>query len=148
MTDAGNAMMAALPMGDHLNYTAVFACGVINFAIGGFWYTPLGFGKAWMKAAGHRPRNTTSSTMVKLYTGWVAMALLVALSMGYLLMLTHATDASSGLRAAWTVWLGFTCAGAAGDYLAMQRGWKLFAINMGAHLVTFTVDALVLTAWR
>jgi hypothetical protein len=150
MTDAGNAMMAALPSGDHLNYTAILACGALNFVVGGLWYSGYGFAKAWMKAAKVTPRklSTSNANMGLLYTGWIAMSFLVALSMGYLLMLTHAADASSALRAAWTVWIGFTVAAGMGDYLALGRGMKLFAINMGQHFVTFTLNALILSAWR
>ena len=149
MTDAGNAMMAAVPVAPaHLNYLAVLACGALNFVVGGLWYSGYGFGKAWTKAAKHRPGKVDSSTMSLLYTGWIAMALLVALSMGYLLMLTGASDTRSALRAAWTVWIGFTVAGSMGDYLALQRGFKLFAVNMGQHLVTFTLNALILVAWH
>lgn len=150
MTDAGNAMMAAAPLmaPEHLNYAAVLAAGVANFVIGGLWYSPFGFAKPWMKAAKHRPGKVAPGTMGLLYTGWLSMAFLVAVSMAYLLKLTNATDATSALRAAWTVWIGFTVAGAMGDYLALQRGFKLFAINMGQHFVTFTLNALILVSWR
>jgi hypothetical protein len=148
MTDAGNAMMAALPMGDHLNYTAVLACGALNFFVSFLWYSPMGFMKSWMKAAKLTPKSINRSNMGLMYAGWVTMSFLVALSMGYLLMLTHATDATSGLRAAWTAWIGFTVAAAMGDYMALRRGMPLFMINMGAHLVNFSLNALVLTAWR
>jgi len=133
---------------EHLNYLAVLACGVVNFAVGGWWYSPMGFGKAWMKAAKVNPRKLDTSNMGQMYAGWIGTSFLMALSMAYLLRLTHADDAVSGLRAAWTVWIGFTCASAAGDYLALRRGWTMYAINMGQYLVNFTLNALILTAWH
>jgi len=132
---------------EHLNYLAVLACGAVNFVVGGWWYSSMGFGKAWMKAAKVNPRKANTANMGMLYAGWIATSFFMALSMAYLLMLTHAGDATSALRAAWTVWLGFTCASAAGDYLALQRGWTMYAINMGQYFVIFSLNALILTAW-
>lgn len=86
MTTETNAMFDTAPMAAmHLNYLHVLACGVLNFLIGGFWYSDYGFSKAWTKAARHKPGKVASSTMTLLFAGWIAMSLAVALSMAYLL---------------------------------------------------------------
>ena len=132
----------------HLNYLAVLVCGLVNFAVGGLWYSPVLFADAWMKAAKHRPSRGAVQGIGMMYAGAVASAFVVALSVAYLLKLTHAEDAAGALRAVWTAWIGFTCATAVGDYAFLRRGLPLFVINMGVHLVTLTANALILNIWR
>lgn len=131
---------------EHLNYLTVLIAGAANFVIGGLWYSQYMFAKPWMKAAKINPRKMNTSNMGLMYAGWVAMSLLSALSIAYLLKLTHAATLVDVLRTAWTAWFGFVVVGAMGDYLAMQRGMKLFAINMGQQFVTITVSALIVSA--
>lgn len=35
---------------ENINYLAVFVAALSTFLIGGLWYSPILFGKAWMKA--------------------------------------------------------------------------------------------------
>ena len=35
-----------------VNLIAVLVCGVVSLALGGLWYSPALFGKAWQRGAG------------------------------------------------------------------------------------------------
>ncbi len=149
MTDPGTAMMAAAPLApEHLNYLAVLAAGAANFLLGGLWYSPVLFAAPWMKAAGLNPKKMDMSGVGLMYAGAVLTSLVVALSLAYLLKLTHAASAVDALRVAWTCVIGFAIATALGDYQFLRRSMTLYAINMGLHVVTFTASALILSAWR
>lgn len=131
----------------HLNYLAVATAAILNFVIGGLWYSAL-FGQAWLKAAKLDPADMDKSGMGAMFAGAAGAAVIVSLSLAYVLELAHARTVVNGLQVAWTLWLGFVCATTVGDYLFLRRGVPLYAINMGLHLVTFSVGAVILTLWR
>ena len=48
----------------HLNWLAVLVAAVSTFLIGGLWYSPAMFGRAWMSANGSR-RKTWAEAWAK-----------------------------------------------------------------------------------
>ena len=132
----------------HINYLAVLVCGIVNFILGGLWYSVL-FGKAWMKAAGMNPNKKPDMSGVGImYTGAAAGGLVMALSLAYVFELANVSDVVRGLRVSWAVWIGFVLATTLGDYLFLRRGKTLYLINNGLHFATFTVSAIILSVWR
>lgn len=131
---------------EHLHYAAVVGCGLANTLVTGVWCIALG--KTWMKAAKVTIKKLSGANMPLVVLGWVGSSFLIALSTAYLLKLTHAGDTTSALRAAWSVWVGFTLAASVNDYITLRRGWRLFALNMGQYLLLFTLSAVLLTAWH
>lgn len=137
---------AAMP--DHLKYAAILACAVANFAIGWAWYSPMLFMKPWLKAIGKKPSQLKTDGMAGMMAGWFVGSFLSALTIAYLMHVSHAEDTVAALRITWAGWIGLTAAAASGDYLAQRRGFPLFAINMGELLVAFSVDAVILANWH
>lgn len=131
----------------HLNYLAVLVCGVLNFGLGGAWYSAL-FAKAWLKAAKLDPEKMDKSGVGGMFALAAVTAVFVPLCMAYVFKLAHVSSTLEGLRFAWTIWLGFTVAATSGDYAFLRRGFALNAINNGLHLCTFTLSAVILSLWR
>ncbi len=52
---------------ENINWLAVIATTFSAFVIGGFWYSSLLFGKAWMKVSGMTEEKSKSANMIKTY---------------------------------------------------------------------------------
>ena len=129
-----------------INYLAVLVAAVSTFAIGGLWYSPLLFQRAWMRA-----NNFTQADVTKGSVGMIfGLAFVFAVAMSFnLAMYLHAPDTTTawgamagGLSAIWVV-LGIGTVA-----LFERRPFAYTAINGGYWLVSFVVMGAILGAWR
>ncbi|HKP32507.1 MAG TPA: DUF1761 domain-containing protein [Chitinophagaceae bacterium] len=68
-------------MGD-LNWLAVLAAGVSAFILGGIWYSPALFGKAWMKENNLSVEQVQKGNKAKIF-GWsFILSLIMAANLG------------------------------------------------------------------
>src|SRR5687767_10045116 len=102
-----NALGESLGLSPHLNYLAILVAGLVNFVIGGLWYSPALFAGPWVKAAKLNPKTMDRTGMGAMYAGAAVGGVLVALCLGYLIKIGDATTVKEALRLAWTCWLGF-----------------------------------------
>ena len=133
-------------MGSNINYFAVVAAAVSTFILGGLWYSPLLFGKAWSAASGVSEERAKSANMGKIMgTAFVLAVIGAAVFAAFLgprpqLMFATAAGLSAGL-----CWV----AGSFGiNYLFEQRPLRLFLINGGYHTLQYTLIGLVLGLWH
>ncbi len=130
----------------NINVWAAVAAGVSSILIGGLWYSPVLFGKAWMRAAGLTEEKANSTNMVKVLSLTFVLAFIAS---GVFAMFlgpkpAPAFGASAGF-AAGLCWV----AGSFGiNYLFEQRPPKLFLINGGYHTIQYTVIGLILGLWH
>ena len=52
-----------------INYFAVLAAALSTFVLGGLWYSPLLFGKAWMRANGFTEADLQTFSKARMF-GW------------------------------------------------------------------------------
>ena len=63
-----------------LNYLAILAATAISFGLGGLWYSPALFGKAWMRETGITEESARHRNMAKIF----ALAILATLIMAFI----------------------------------------------------------------
>jgi len=129
-----------------INLWAVLATGVASLILGGLWYSPVLFGKAWSAASGVTEEQAKSANMAKTLGTAFVLALIGAAVFAMFLgprpapMFATAAGLSAGL-----CWV----AGSFGiNYLFEQRPLRLFLINGGYHTVQYTVIGAVLGLWQ
>jgi hypothetical protein len=129
-----------------INIWAVLAAGLSSMILGGLWYSPLLFGKAWSAASGVSDERAKSANMGKVMgTAFVLAVIGAAVFAAFLgprpgLMFATAAGLSAGL-----CWV----AGSFGiNYLFEQRPLRLFLINGGYHTLQYTLIGLVLGLWH
>ena len=61
-----------------VNYLAVIAAAVATFALGGLWYSPALFGKAWQREAGVTEEKMKSANMALIFGLTFVLALIAA----------------------------------------------------------------------
>ena len=123
-----------------LNYWAILAAALSTFLIGGIWYSPAVFGKAWMRENGFTEESMKNANMVKIF-GLVA-AVNLAMFMG--------PEDKPEMGALWGFLAGFgwvaTFVGT--HYLFERKSFKLFLINAGYSVVALTVMGVIIAAWK
>jgi hypothetical protein len=125
-----------------INYLAVVTAAVACFLLGGLWYSPVLFGKAWQREAGLSDAQVKSGSAAVRLGATLVLALLAAWNFANFLgprpniIFGTAVGFSAGL-----LWV----AGSFGiNYLFERRSFKLFLINGGYHTLQFTIIGLVL----
>ena len=129
-----------------INFLAVFVAALSAFALGGFWYSPLLFGKSWMQETGMTQEKIKQANMPVIYTLAFLLSVIIAMTFERFLPLqaTWRFGATAGALAG----LGWVATSFGITYLFEQKSSKLFLINAGDHTVTFLVIGTILGAWR
>jgi hypothetical protein len=131
---------------DVINYLAVLAAAVSSFVIGGLWYSPLLFQKAWMKANRLSEADLNVGGTGKIFGLSFVFAVVMSFNLAMFLNApgtTIAWGATAGILAALWVALGI------GTVALFERRPPAYTlINGGYWLVSFTVMGAILGAWR
>ncbi len=129
-----------------VNWLAVLAAALSAFLLGGLWYSPAMFQKAWQRGAGLTDEQMQKGGHpAKVFGGSFVLALIAAATFArFLGTLPVGTATAYGL-----------CAGLTGvaasfgiNYLFERRSFGLFLVNGGYHTLQFTLYGLILGLWH
>jgi Protein of unknown function (DUF1761) len=129
-----------------LNYVAIAAAALLSFVIGGLWYSPILFARAWMREAGLSEEQTRQANMARLF-GLSALAALV-MAFNLAAFIGPKATLGFGLAAGAATGIGWVAMSLGVIYLFEQRSVKLWLINSGYQLVSYTLMGAVLGAWK
>lgn len=129
---------------DQLNGWAMLAAAVSAFVVGGVWYSPVLFGKAWERANGF---TESPHTAPKTYLLCFLFTLVMAVDLAFYLA-DPKTTAAFGAIAGFLAGFGWAAMGLAIVALFEKRSWKYSLINGGYLTVALTLMGLILGAWR
>jgi len=126
-----------------VNYIAVLAAAVSSFLIGGLWYSPVLFARAWMRETGlseERLREKVAQT----FAGAFVLSLVVALNLAFFL----GTNASLGwgAGAGALAGVGWAAASLATVFLFERRSVTLMVIDGGYLAVSYTAMGTIIAA--
>lgn len=129
------------------NYLAILAATVSTFLLGGVWYSPVLFGRAWMEEMGFTPEAEKKTAGMGRIMG---VSFVLELIMATLLAAFIGAKASlgAGLLAGAAAGFGWVAAGFGVTYLFEQKSLRLFLINAGYHGVAFTIMGGILGLWH
>ncbi|MEK9166230.1 MAG: DUF1761 domain-containing protein [Patescibacteria group bacterium] len=134
----------------YLNYWAVLVSAIANMALGMLWYSPLLFGKSWMREMGFTNESMERAKargMGKIYAAAFVGSLVMAYVMAYFVFVWAAADFMSAFQLAFWIWLGFVATVMMSSILWEGKSAKLYFINAGYHLVSLFITALILALW-
>jgi len=128
------------------NYAAVIAAAVITFAVGGLWYSPLLFARAWMQAADLDEARLKRGSLAAIFFWSFVCALVMAFNLAAFLgpKATPAFGAFAGLAAG----LGWVAMSLGVVYLFERRPLRLWLIHAGYTVVSYTLMGALLGTWR
>ena len=131
----------------HINYLAVFAAALSTFVIGGLWYSPALFHRAWMSANGFGEADLARGNEARIFGVAFVLALLMAANLAAFLSGPETTLAWGTIAGALTG-LGWVAPAIATIALFERRSARYIAINGGYFAVAFVVMGAILGAWR
>jgi hypothetical protein len=126
----------------HVNLIAVLLCGVASLALGGIWYSPLLFAKAWQRLAGLSDEQARSGNMAVIFGLTFVLSLIAAYVFGMFLGTSMPLAGAAG--AGFAAGLCWVAASFGINYLFERRSFGLWLINGGYHTLQFTLFGLIL----
>ncbi len=139
-----------------INWLAVLAAGISAFVLGGVWYSPLLFGKAWMSENKMTVEDVKKGNAGKIY-GWAfILSLIMAANLGMFLKDTPAecigncaqkTDVTWGTIAGFLAGIWAFC-GLAIVGLFEHKTARYIFINGGYLLVALILMGAIIGVWR
>jgi hypothetical protein len=130
-----------------VNWMAVGAAALSTFVLGGLWYSPALFGRAWQRAAGVTQADVERTSALRVF----GLSFLFALAMAFnLAMFLAAPGTTPGWGATAGLLAGFGWVTLAIAVIALfeRRSWSYIAINGGYMTVAFVIMGLILGSWR
>ncbi|NNE65342.1 MAG: DUF1761 domain-containing protein [Pyrinomonadaceae bacterium] len=132
---------------ENVNHIAVFVCAVMSLVIGGLWWSPLLFAKAWQKEAGLSDDDLKKANPAKNFGISFLLAWVISYNLAFFLS-DPATDWKWGLTAGLLAGVGWAVTSYLIISLFEMRSFKHMMINAGYLTVYFGLIGLILGAWR
>jgi hypothetical protein len=116
-----------------INWLAVLAAALSTFVLGGLWYSPILFGKVWLRANGFTETEMKNCGKTRAFAMFLSDA---------------KTTVIWGMTAGALAGLGWVAAGVAIIALFERRSWSYILVNCGYLAVTFLLMGAIIGAWR
>ncbi|MBD3223996.1 MAG: DUF1761 family protein [Caldithrix sp.] len=130
-----------------INYLFVIIAGIVYFAGGALWYSPLLFGKSWMKEIGLTQEDIKDhkSGVWKSYLIALIAQLFISYGLARLMVYVDVTTIADLLHMVFWSWLTFVVTTSAINGTFAGKSLKLWAIDNGYHLYGFFAAGLILS---
>lgn len=127
----------------------VVISAVTAMALGFLWYSPVLFGKEWMKLMGYTEKNMEKAKkgMGGMYALSTVGALLMAFVLGYVLKIANVPNVVIGVKVGFLMWLGFVAPVQMTEVLFGGKSWKLYALNTSYQLASLLLMSGILSIW-
>ena len=129
-----------------INVWAALVAAASSFLLGGLWYSPALFGKAWMRETGLTPEELARGNAGLTFGASFVLSAIAALVFALFLGPAPALDFAIG--AGLSAGLCWVAASFGINYLFEHKSLKLFLINGLYHTLQFTLYGLVLGLWH
>jgi hypothetical protein len=129
-----------------LNIWAVLVAALSTFLIGGLWYSPAVFGKAWMRENGLTEEGLKNSNALKIFGLAFFLAIISAINLA--MFMGPENDPAMGALWGFLAGFGWVATFVGTHYLFERKSFKLFLINAGYSVVALTIMGVILAAWK
>jgi hypothetical protein len=135
--------------GVDFNWLAVIVAAIAAFALGGAWYSPIGFVKPWLNLlgktqeemqAGMTPMAAMGAQAVQQIVTTIAMAAIVSWS--------GAGNVLEGIWVGVVAGVGLVAADGLKLVFFESRAFKLYLINAGYSALAIVIMGAILGAWQ
>lgn len=130
-----------------LNWLAIIVAALANFMLGGLWYSPVLFGKAWQKENHLSDEDLKNGNMAKIFGFAFLWSFVMAFNLGMFLN-DPSTDVNFGLMAGFLAGFGWVAAAIFIIGLFERKSNAYMLINAGYMVVSFVLMGLIIGAWR
>lgn len=129
-----------------LNYLAILVSALSTFLIGGLWYSPAAFGKAWMRENGFTEESMKGGNMLKIFGVSFLLAIISAVNLAMFM----GPEDKPAMGALWgfLAGAGWVATFVGMHYLFERKSFTLFLINAGYSIIALTLMGVILAAWK
>jgi hypothetical protein len=132
---------------NEINWLAVVAAALSMFIIGGLWYSPILFGRVWLRANGFTDAQVKNFNKARAFAGAFFLALVMSANLA-LFLADSKTTLSWGMAAGALAGIGWVAAGFAVVALFENRSWSYILVNGGYQVMALVSMGAILGAWR
>jgi hypothetical protein len=119
---------------------------IIYFVLGALWYSPILFGKIWVKALGVNMEDLEQKPID--FIGSAAAAFIATLFLALLLEIVGMYDVFISLFVAIIVGVGFVLTSGVYDVLYEGKDFVAYLIDGGYHVIALLITGLILGLWQ
>jgi hypothetical protein len=130
-----------------VNFIALILVVVANTVIGALWYSPLLFGKIWIKAANLDLENFDKDGAKIGYMLTMVAALVTGYVLTLLIQLLETPTIFSGAIIGFLAGTGIAAARELSPTFFESRNMTLYYISAGYHIVALTVMGMIIAAF-
>ncbi|MCP4565994.1 MAG: DUF1761 domain-containing protein [FCB group bacterium] len=130
-----------------INYWAVLVATVVYYVLGGLWYSPLLFGKSWMKLVNLTEEDCKKGAGMAYVVSFIA-SFLMAYILAYIIHFAHAITAFRGAETGFWCWLGFVATVTTANMMYSKKPFKLHLIDILYPLVGLLIMGAILGGWK
>ena len=130
-----------------LNWLAVIVAALSNFLIGGLWYSPLLFGKIWMKENNITEEDLKKGNMVKIFGFTFLFSIIMAFNLGMFLNDVK-TTVTWGAIAGFLAGFGWVTMSLFIIGQFERKSTKYMLIHGGYITLSFIIMGLIIGVWR
>jgi uncharacterized protein DUF1761 len=133
-----------------VNWLAIIAGTVVYFGLGGFWYSPAGFGKAWMRSVGMTMPEGGERPGAAIYATPLIGDLIVAIATAWLAHATGSSTVGDGVLLGLVVAIGYmaTLTSTTATFSQFPEPVTWFWITASYNVVGVTILAIIVSAWK
>lgn len=132
-----------------VNVLAVLVSGVVNMALGMFWYSPALFGNTWIKLMGFTKAQMTAGRKKgmgkQMFFAFVATLAGIYI-LAQFLNLGKASTVKDALQIGALIW-SFVAVGSLSMVIWEGKPFKLYLINVGHILISILISSAILVSW-
>ena len=136
-----------------VNLLAVVACVIVSMISGSIWYNPRTFFPTWWKGIGKTGEPGMQGNMGMTWTLTILSSFVQAIAMSFMVdamgsLMSGGVSGASGALTGFMLWVGFIMPTYLVNKLFAGHGFKVWAIEVGNHLVNFVLFGAILGAWQ
>jgi hypothetical protein len=135
-----------------VNFWAILVAAVIAFAGGSLWYSPILFGKEWMKLTNMTDKDVAAAKakggMWKSYLAQFIASIITFGVLGFIVAAATGVTAADGAFMGFLAWLGFIATDLLGALLWEKKPLRLALIQGSFTLLTLVIGGAIIGAWH
>lgn len=130
-----------------INWWAVLVAALSNFLVGGLWYSPLLFGRLWMKENNFTEENLNKGSLPKIFGLTFLFSFVISFNLAMFLNDSN-TNISWGAIAGFLAGFGWVAMSVFVIGQFERKSAKYMLIHGGYVTLSFILMGLILGAWR
>lgn len=129
-----------------VNWLAVLVAALSSFVLGGLWYSPILFAKAWMKENGFTEEYLKKANMALVFGLTFVLSFIIAVNLAF--FLGNESTLTQGMLYGGLAGFGWVSMALGTIYLFERKTMKLWLIHAGYVTLQFVIMGAILGAWH